>query len=521
MRIPKFYTLYFVLCTLYFFLPKTLLSQEVNPNGYNKFTYPNGSILSEGNMKEGKPDGYWKNYFLNGTIKSEGNRKASMLDSLWIFYNERGDTLKKITYIFGKKGGFYYTFQASTDSLKNTILTKELYVNDKRQGKAYYYYSNGNIHKQLSFKDNMKHGKGVEYKKDGLTLKTTYKYRYDFLLNSQTINRFASTGEKNGKWVEFHDNGKIKRQVNYNKGKINGLLKEYDTKGKQVIAQKFQNGTKVAKDTSTTTAKIHTEVYADGSVKSSGAFKDGKPVGIHRTFKEDGSSSQANVYTDLGVLMASGLLNEKGKKQAKWKFYYPTGGLKSEGNYKSNRKTGEWSYYFVEGELEQQGNYKGGRLSGSWKWYYETGELLREENYLKGLSEGELIEYTKAEEIVTQGKLLEGKKTGKWFYNVGDHTEEGSYREGKRTGKWKYYYPNGRLKYECNYSLGKESGKAIIYFKNRKIEEERYYSMGIADRVWRKYNDDGVLILRLDYEYGILIKVDGKKLALKEDEMNN
>jgi len=174
-------TILFFFLLLFFSLPEILFSQEINPNGYNKFTYPNGNILSEGYMKEGKPDGYWKNYFPNGQLKSEGNRKANRLDSLWIFYNEKGDTLKKINYLYDKKNGFYSVYQESTDTLKNIILSKELYVNDKRQGQALYYYPNGNLHLMLNYKDNMKHGEGEEYKLNGKTLKTKLKYRYDFL----------------------------------------------------------------------------------------------------------------------------------------------------------------------------------------------------------------------------------------------------------------------------------------------------------------------------------------------------
>ena len=49
--------------------------QEIIPDGYNKFYFPNGRISSEGTMRGGKPDGYWKSYYDNGQLKSEGNRR--------------------------------------------------------------------------------------------------------------------------------------------------------------------------------------------------------------------------------------------------------------------------------------------------------------------------------------------------------------------------------------------------------------------------------------------------------------
>ena len=41
-------------------------------DGYHIFEYPNGTISSEGIIKEGKPEGYWKSYYVTGVLKSEG-----------------------------------------------------------------------------------------------------------------------------------------------------------------------------------------------------------------------------------------------------------------------------------------------------------------------------------------------------------------------------------------------------------------------------------------------------------------
>jgi antitoxin component YwqK of YwqJK toxin-antitoxin module len=78
---------------IFFLLSLGLSAQqkgETNPNGPNKFLYPNGKVSSEGVMRDGKPDGYWKTYYLNGKVKSEGNRKEFQLDSIWKFYTEDG-----------------------------------------------------------------------------------------------------------------------------------------------------------------------------------------------------------------------------------------------------------------------------------------------------------------------------------------------------------------------------------------------------------------------------------------------
>jgi len=87
---------YLLVVLMSFISAITLWSQtdaNQNPNGYNKFYYPNGKLSSEGPMRDGKPDGYWKTYHTNGNIKSEGNRKDFQLDSTWKFYNDKGKLL--------------------------------------------------------------------------------------------------------------------------------------------------------------------------------------------------------------------------------------------------------------------------------------------------------------------------------------------------------------------------------------------------------------------------------------------
>src|SRR3954471_15581458 len=84
-------------------------TNDVNPNGYNKFYYPGGKLQSEGTMKEGVPEGYWKNYFEDGTLKSEGNRSNHTLEGDWKFYNEKGILTTEINYSKGKRNGIQRT----------------------------------------------------------------------------------------------------------------------------------------------------------------------------------------------------------------------------------------------------------------------------------------------------------------------------------------------------------------------------------------------------------------------------
>ena len=102
-------------------------------DGYHVFKYPNGAVSSEGLIKNGKPEGYWRSYYVTGVKKSEGKRTSFLLDSLWLFYDQVGDTTEKISYLFGKKNGYYYRYKK--DPSKGIyIWSKELFADDKKEG---------------------------------------------------------------------------------------------------------------------------------------------------------------------------------------------------------------------------------------------------------------------------------------------------------------------------------------------------------------------------------------------------
>jgi len=205
----------------------------INNNGYNKIYYPNGKLSSEGYMRNGQPDGYWKTYFPTGIIKSEGNRKNHLLDSIWIFYNEAGDTLQKVSYIMGKKNGFTVSYNASQtqDPLsRGKVISRELFVNDKREGVSLFYYPDGKIKEEVQFSNNKRHGMAREFDRDGKLI-TLQRFNNGVLVERERINRYDEQGLKQGVWKTYYPNGRIKSEINYKDDLLNGPYKEYDENG--------------------------------------------------------------------------------------------------------------------------------------------------------------------------------------------------------------------------------------------------------------------------------------------------
>jgi len=448
----------------------------LNQNGFNRFFYPNGQVSSEGNMVDGKPDGYWQTYYVCGVLKSEGNRKNYLLDSVWVFYSLSADTLKKINYLYGKKNGFYYTYNyENINKPEGYICSKELFVNDKKEGKAYYYYDNNKVKMEVNYLIGKKNGRAFEYNKEDIII-TIFEYNKDRLINRERINRIDEKGDKQGIWKEFYEDGKLNIEKGYKNNKLEGYYKKYDRKGSLILTLRYEKGVIVENNAidDQEEIEIRKEYDNDGSLKFSGPYKRNTPIGIHREYSKDGEVINSKIYDNNGNIVSVGIVNEKGEKQGKWKNYYTKDKLLSEGKYVDNEKTGTWKYCFKNGRIEQTGKYRNGKPNEIWKWYYNNGKLIKEEEYFNGKRDGVYTEYSKNGDIISEGHFLDGEMDGSWRTKIGDHSEVGKYIVGLKNDIWKHFYEDGSLKYKGKFINGNPEGKQKIFCQNGNKKDETY-----------------------------------------------
>lgn len=489
---------------------------KINPNGYNIFYYDNGKISSEGNMLNGKPDGFWKTYYPNGTIKSAGNRLNFALDSVWLFFNETADTTLKISYKNDKKNGYLYTYEYGIKNKIKTggVISKELFLNDVKQGTSYY-YENNVLTKTINYKNGKKQGMSKEFSSDGRIIAIT-EYNNDYIINRERINYIDKANLKQGIWKTFHPNDKIATEATYFNDTLTGYYKEFDIQGKIIKLEKYLSGKLISDSliTEQNPVKWVENFYDNGKTKFKGGYINGMPVGLHKEFAEDGSVIAAKEYDENGILSGEGVVDANDKKQGVWKYYYESGELKSKGLYKDNLKTGEWIFYYEDGKIEQRGKYNNDKPSGEWTWYYTNGNIWRTENLIKGIEEGSFIEYNKNAKVILKGEYVDGEREGVWSYNNGDFTEEGSYQEGLQNGLWKGWFSNGKLSYEMTFVQGVADGKFKTYYDNGNVREEGYYSMGSREKNWNKYDMLGTLYLTITYRNDKEFKLNGVKIKL-------
>lgn len=490
---------------------------EILNDGYHVFRYPNGAISSEGFIKNGKPEGYWKSYYVTGVKKSEGKRTNFLLDSIWIFYDQVGDTTEKISYLLGKKNGYYLKYRKDP-SVGLYVWSKELYAGDKKEGTAYIYYPDGKIQQTVSYNEGKKEGLSKEYDINGMVI-TLLEYNDDFLISREKINRTDAKGLKQGVWKDFYQSGNIKTERSYKDDMLHGYYKEYDNRGKLTITMLYDNGAIVkSRVEDEPDIEIVNKYDNDNRLIYSGPYRNKIPVGTHREYSKSGQVSNAFIYNDNGLLLSEGIVDESGNFNGQWKDYYPDGKVKAEGTYVDSKRTGIWKFYNSQSKVEQIGSYSNGRPDGLWKWYYENGSVLREEEYFQGERDGVYTEYSPDGDIIAQGQYTDGEKNGFWKIKSGDHSEEGNYIIGLKDGQWKSYYNNGTLKFKGNFVQGNPDGQHIYFYDTGIIKEEQFYRMGLKQRAWKKYDENGALILTVTYKDDMEVSINGIRINLPESD---
>jgi len=130
----------------------------------------------------------------------------------------------------------------------------------------------------------------------------------------ETQARQAVTIIKDGKWINWFENGNVRSEEYYNKGRMTGNWKVW---------------------------------YDNGKQESDINFITGKSAHFHKNGKKQSEGGIAEGMVNIG----------------KWKGYYENGNLNYEGSYSSNgQKEGVWSWYDEAGKITTVQTYLNGEL---------------------------------------------------------------------------------------------------------------------------------------------------------------
>ena len=470
-----------------------------------KFYYQDGTLSSEGFMRNGKPDGYWKSYYPNGVLRSEGNRKDMLLDSVWKFYDEKGNIQSEITYSNSLHQGLTRIYTTS-------YIEEYNYHQDTIVGNVYHKDYRGHIVGIIPYEGGVEHGWARMLDTLG-NIHTVLHYENGNVIKREYINRYNAAGKKNGIWKEFSPQGILLAEGVYLNGKKHGYFKYYDANGYFQYIEKYENDILIENATETMHLDRKVDYHPNGKIHTIAHYFKGVPEGVRREYDSTGNVIKSYIFHN-GIKLGEGIVDDNGKKQGPWKEYYESGAIKAKGKYINGKPAGEWHYYYEDGKTEIEGAYTSkGQKDGQWWWYYPSGSVLALEEYDDGDLNGLSFSLSAQGDTIECGNYDAGYETGKWYY-INDSTRiEGKYADGKKEGVWKTYYPNGRLKIEERYFNNLLDGKVIYYWENASKMAEYNYNNGLLNGNAVKYDENGNVLFITTYKMGVETQYDGVKVT--------
>jgi antitoxin component YwqK of YwqJK toxin-antitoxin module len=318
-------------------------------------------------------------------------------------------------------------------------------------------------------------------------------------------------------WRDLYEDGKIRQEGNWLAGMKNGVFKFFNKKGELEKLERYENDVLLIDDASTAIIDIRKEYHSNGSLKEMGTYRDGKKQGNFRVYDEGGKETGGLLY-DNNILVGEGMIDSLGRRIGEWKLYYPDGKVRAKGKYVDGLREGNWSYFFTNGKTEQTGIYKMDWPTGGWKWYYFNGQLHREDMYRNGKEDGTSVEYDTLGVVINEGEFSAGARNGKWRLTVNDHIEEGQYLDGERDGLWVWYYGEGKKMFEGEFQSGVPIDRHKYWYPNGQVEMTGKYNAGEMDGRWDYFDTNGFPAMQLDYKEGKVVRINGQKIRLPENE---
>jgi len=565
---------------------------------YTEF-YLNGKPAIEAIFKDGVLDGVFKKYYEDGSIKETSNYKNDKFNGNAIEYYNNGNKLGTYNYTDGVLNGIYKLYY-ETGELSNEVN----YLNGKETGVSKSYYKNGKLSSESNYdeagkkngieylynKSNIKtyeqvfkKGEIIEYKffdKDGTILskgkKKNNKLYVDNRLPDNTKiaegNYAVGADGKDGLWKYYTQYGLLESEIEYEKGELKGIYKEYNALGKLIA------------ETKVTKLEPYTEwivkYYPNGEIASNGWKVNNKFEGKWEFFHPNGNLSETKTFlynnnngpifnydiegklTDKQLYVDDNLtetiiydtlknvlqtLNFKNNKPTDfevknnfknklatytklgdwlvgdYKLYHGNGELLGGGNFNNGLKSNEWKYYDNDGLLFYKANYTNGLLNGKQIYYHTVnGNVLSETDYVNNLEDGEHISYYENGNVNVKGKHEEGENMGKWEFYAPDGTLQ-MVRFYNKDGKVIGYSYNGQDGKLVDMIDLPPDGNATIKAKFANGKASKIYTTkhNEFDGVLKEYYESGQLSENINYKMGYrhgLLQTFFENGTLKEEK---
>ena len=453
-------------------------------------------------------------YYPNGAIKQEINYSEDELHGYMREYFEEGGVWREVTYRWGKRHGMERIY-ASAGKLEAEILYKDgrriwkkVYQDGILQNQEEYeddiqvcHEARGGVKYVIQYKDGKPHG-------DALFCLGANRWEYRVKYEEGEIVEGHPCGLYRRFWLrpiesEKFEDGWLKR---YNKSGV--LLSKIPCKEGVFdgVEQFLRKGSRIVREVTYKRSRIHGLIktyHPNGNIQDEVFCAGERKIGEYRIYDEEG------LLLQMGSRGASGKLHGVQKR-------YLRGVLVAEDVYVHGCRHGVQKRYYPNSVLQSEVSYKDGVRDGGAKKYREDGKKVYDERY----SDGELWVFDGAVrkcfvdvgDEAREGRVEEegDEKRILHYYHDGSLKLEKIVYQRERSEHIRFYYPNGKLKYEMTYSAPRiKHGVERYYHADGSLCIETPYENGRINGVRKYYSPDGEVELEVGYKDGELERGEG------------
>lgn len=222
--------------------------------------------------------------------------------------------------------------------------------------------------------------------------------------------------------------------------------------------------------------------FCNGKIRKTGKLIDGR------------DADTMFYYDTAGKLISKRYITPEGQKEimpdGKYRSFYATCELSSEGEVRNNKIIGKRTEYFRSGKPKIVSFTTGDTTR--FQRYYESG--LPEDSFMliSGRKYGLAKKWYANGKIEAEVFLIDDKENGSYitYYENGNKKTEYMFRDGKEEGLCMQYYEDGKLKGKVNYRNGQRHGEFWLYHPNGKLKVHGFSENGTMTS-GAKYDENG------------------------------
>jgi antitoxin component YwqK of YwqJK toxin-antitoxin module len=188
-------------------------------------------------------------------------------------------------------------------------------------------------------------------------------------------------GKPHGKSTWYYPNGKVRREIVYKEGEIDGEVIEYALDTKVSQRDKYIEGRRLA---------LQTDWYAPGQKRAEGWTLFARDIAKPNYSWWDG-------VTTITVTGKDGVNQRHGE----WTWWHKNGQKQMEGRYVEDAPVGKFVWWYANGQKQLEGEYIEGKQQGKFVWWHENGQKQLEGVYENGTQIGKWVRWN------TEGKVAE------------------------------------------------------------------------------------------------------------------